>query len=251
MPTPINLSLQKCFTILGLFSRNRPEITAASLTQELDMNAATAHRLLASLEDVGALTTVGRGRYRLGYYLAELGRLAQETNPLIETVQQVIDDLSRELNESVAVGTLRRDGIVCIASAESDRPISVNTKLGRLLEPHATAQGKLWLAYLSEDERAAYLTGRQLHRFSPRTQTDLDALRRELDDIRRQGYARNRGEREEEIGAVAVPIFGANGKMILSIAVVGMLSRFDDALVDRALVRLRAAAERLKSVSPV
>ncbi|MEH6475909.1 MAG: IclR family transcriptional regulator [Sneathiella sp.] len=244
MTTPLNESLIKGFSILKLFSKERPEISTSVVVQELGMNSATAHRFLVTLEETGALVSRQRGRYSLGLHMVALGRTAELTNPLASIVQPVIDDISTELRESVMACRLNRDGAVCIAAAIANRPITVNISVGEVLELHSSAQGKVWLASMSDEEVRTILKELPLKNFNSNTVTNIDALCDEIRMVRSQGYALNRGEREEDIAAVAVPVKNKDGKTILSFSVFGMVSRFDQELIERAKKQLFIAANK-------
>lgn len=229
MSTPLNHSLLKGFEILGLFGRDRPEITAREVAAELDTNAATAHRFLATLEEAGAISAVRRGVYRLSHMTAELGRLAEETNPLVRQVQPVLDALAADLGESVMACRLARRGPVSIAVATAPRPFAMGFRTGTVLGLGNSAQGRLFLAFMRPEERAA---------LAPEVPAaDLDA-------IRRAGHAENAGSAEPDIGAVAVPVLG-DGAPILTLSMFGPLSRLTQDLRARAAPRLAAAAADL------
>ncbi len=197
------------------------------------MNMATAHRFLLTLEATGALASYRRGSFCLGPALDELGQLAEQNNPLAARVQPLITDLARNINESVMVCRLGRKGPVCIAVAGVDRPITVNINVGTVLPMAVTAQGKIWLAHMEKDERKDWGIDRAL------------PSDRELEGIRLQGFAENRGDNEPDIGAVSVPIYGRDGKVALTLSTFGMLSRFDKALVGRALPLLKDCSAQI------
>lgn len=247
MSTPLNGSLVKGFAILGLFSPDRSEITATTVTRELDMNAATAHRFLNTLLEVGALVSYRRGHYCLSDWIAELGRLADDSAYFSNLVRPFIDRASRELNESIMACRLGPNGPVCISVSPSERPISVNIKIGTTLPLHATAQGKLWLAHLSEEDRNQRLDELKLEELSGNTITDRSRLIEELSAIRTAGCAQNTGENEADIGAVSVPVFNAVGRMVLSLSAFGMLSRFDADLVARTKTALHSIAKDISA----
>ena len=246
MATPLNGSLLKGFAILKLITPERQEISAATVASELGMNTATAHRFLHTLEAAGALTSYRRGYYGLGQRIEELGRLAAETNPLAAVVQPILDKISRQLNESVMACRLGRYGPTCMSVAISDRPITVNITVGTVLPLHSSAQGKLWLAEMSEEERTSRLEQLPLLPTSRNTISDRKRLDEELELIRKQGYALNRGENEPDIGAVSVPVKAKDGHMLLTLSVFGMFSRFDNTLIERAKTKLFDAAETIR-----
>tara|TARA_R110002126_G_scaffold70199_2_gene176854 strand:+ start:1181 stop:1933 length:753 start_codon:yes stop_codon:yes gene_type:complete len=226
MATPLNGSLIKAFEILDLFSEQQPQVTSAEVARALEMSHSTAHRFLTTLEEVGALVQVRRGVYGLGHHIAQLGRVAERTNPLARLVQPVIARICGRLNESVMAGALTRDGVVCIATAIAPRPISVNIQVGRLLELHQSAQGKLWLAHMDSAERAARLS--ELDVTGKLNAEESQSLRRDITVALENGFACNRGESEPDIGAVAVPVFDAEGALRLTLSAFGMASRFTE-----------------------
>lgn len=230
MTTPLNGSILKGFAILRLFTPERTDISAAIVASELGMTNATAHRFLLTLEEAGALTSYQRGRFILGGGIAEMGRLAAMANPFAERIQPIIANLARDLNESVMACQLGRKGPTCIAVARSDRPISVNIKIGTVLPIAESAQGKLFLAELNEAERNVWLNGQ--------------APPADLKNVRRDGFARNRGENEPDIGAVSVPVRNSAGQIVLTISVFGMLSRFNAEFVSVAIKSLLSASSQ-------
>ncbi|MDC0739340.1 IclR family transcriptional regulator [Cognatishimia sp. SS12] len=248
MSTPLNGSLLKGVAILDLFTAERPEITAAIVTSELAMNAATAHRFLTTLVEAGVLISFQRGRYCLSQKMRDLGRIADQSLQLGTLVQPIIEQAARTLNESVMACRFTDLGPQCLAVASSSRPISVNIKVGTTLPMHASAQGKLWLAFAAPRARAAHLAELALVPHSARTITDAATFDAELDSIATQKCATNSGENEENIGACAVPVFDAQGRMILSLSAFGMLSRFDAALQSRARACLSQAAAEITAL---
>ncbi|MEQ5871025.1 IclR family transcriptional regulator [Sagittula sp. NFXS13] len=248
MATPLNGSLIKAFEILDLFSEQQPQTTAAEVAQALDMSASTAHRFLVTLEQVGAVVQVRRGTYSLGHHIERLGRIAERTNPLATVVQPVITEISSRLNESVMAGQLTREGVVCIATAIAPRPISVNIQVGRLLDLHLSAQGKLWLAHMEPEARDARI--KDLIRVGKMTDAYGQTLYREIDLAWRDGFACNRGESEPDIGAVAVPVFDGAGVMRMTLSAFGMASRFTADHEAEIAARLREAAQEVSNAIP-
>ncbi|RPE72173.1 IclR family transcriptional regulator [Pacificibacter maritimus] len=237
MTTPLNGSLLKGFAILGLLTSKRSEISATNVAADLGLNHATAHRLLLTLEEAGALVCYRRGYFSLGPSLQKLGALAEQSDQLITQARPVIADLAATLNESVMICRLSRKGPTCVAVEASDRPFSVTMNIGTVLPMTVTAQGKLWLASMTSPELTDWVD-------DPGT---LDALN--LDQVRRDGYARNRGENETCVGAVSVPVLSGGGETILTLSAFGMVGRFTDDMVSTTLPALFAAAENLTDIA--
>lgn len=247
MATQLNGSLLKALEILDLFSVEQRELTARDVVDRLDMTVQTAHRFLLTLEYAGVLVSPRRGQFTLGQKLEELGKLAFEVSPLPSLVRPVVEALSRELTESVMACRLGRQGAICMASTPSPRPIRVSVDVGALLPFRTTAQGKLFLAQMPPPERLARLRQEAARRGIALSPEEAERAERDAQEVARQGFATNFGENESEIGAIAVPVVGPDGRVVLTLSVFGILSSFDQPLRDRARARLLASKAVLEA----
>lgn len=240
MATPLNQSLLKGLEILALFTPERTEINTEMVVSATGMNAATAHRLLLTLQHGGALRSSRRGHFMLDWMISDLGRVAMQHNAVPQQVEDCIAALSASLNESVMVCRPGRDGPVCVAVAPSSRPITVNIRIGTMLPMLRSAQGYLWLLAMNEMERNKYLDAGL-----PGGSSARQALVKRLKETRRRGYAINLGDNESDIAALAVPVLNQSGQMVLTLSAFGMLSRFDKRFITRATRELKGAAAKL------
>ena len=239
MSTPTNASVLKAFSILRLISPQQPEITTAMVASELHTNTATAHRFLTTLVAAGALISYRRGFYALGPLIDDLGFAAQACTPAASRIRPLLQDLAQKLGESVMVCRLGMAGPICISVAKSNRPISVDITVGTVLSMDRTAHGKLWLSTLDEPARTSRCGG------------PCAVSAEQLDRIRTQEFSVNEGEANDGIGAIAVPIRDADGKLRLTLSAFGMEHRFDDAMREGALPELqRTAADIAATLTP-
>jgi DNA-binding IclR family transcriptional regulator len=111
-------------------------------------------------------------------------------------------------------------------------------RLGRSSVGHATAAGKVVLAFSAVDERP-------LHAFTPRTITDRAVLLAQLATIRERGIAEAVGEREADLAALAAPVLGRGGELIAILGLQGPLTRLPAATRRRLRAPLIAAAAEL------
>jgi DNA-binding IclR family transcriptional regulator len=115
-------------------------------------------------------------------------------------------------------------------------------RVGRPSIAHATATGKVMLAFASDR-----LPAPPLARYTDRTITDPARLADEVEAVRRDGHAHASGEREPELNAVAVPVFGEPGQLIAILGVQGPGSRFRVRAQDAAVPVLRSHALALSA----
>ncbi|MCO6382674.1 IclR family transcriptional regulator [Oceanicola sp. 502str15] len=240
MATSLNLSVLKAFDALDLLDETRPELTVALVARELRLTNATAHRFLTTLEIAGVLSVVRRGVYAPGPRLSRLGRMAEELAPLPPGLQSVLDRLQQELGESVMACRYTPRGPLCVAVSLAQRPISVQIRTGTTLPMTRTAQGRLFLAGLSPRDRAQWALAQG------EAAAAMKELEPELERLRAEGCAVNRGDNEPDIAAVSVPI-RAGERTVLTLSAFGTLSRFEAGFVERAKGVLKAAAAELSA----
>lgn len=243
MTSQLNGSVLKAFKILDLFAAGKIDLTAQQTADALGINMITAHRFLHTLVHAGALRLSSRGVFRLGYMFADLGHRVMRDGNLPGLLQPILDQLAHETGEACMATEFDRDMAVCIAKALPDRALYVDIRIGSQLDAFCTAHGKLWLAHMNKEDQDRYFAKADLPRMTDHTITDLAALKSELRHIREQGYATNKGERENDIYALAVPIITRHGTMISAFSVFGASPSLLEQKRDTLLTALAHAAE--------
>lgn len=247
MTTPLNGSVVKAFDILNLFHASRAEITAGYVQETLGMNFITAHRFLRTLESVGALVAVEKGRYRLGYALVDLSQKAVEVTNLSAILQPLLAEVTQDVQEACMATGFDGQMVVCIAKAASPHPLFVDIRVGSRLEAHCTANGKLWLAFMDDAKLNLYLDTVALQKATPASIVDRDKLLQELSEVRANKIAYNHEERDAGIAAVAVPVLARTGNLICGLSVFGPPHRLTEAALSTAADRLRLTAQAVIS----
>jgi IclR family acetate operon transcriptional repressor len=176
-----------------------------------------------------------RGPYRLGRGLVRLAHLALASVDVREPARTLLGELVARTGETA---TLSLPGAgpgeaVTVDFLRSTASVASDAALGRPSLPHATATGKVVLAF-----RAAGMPPGPLAALTPRTITNPDALAREVAAVRERGWAESVGEREPDLHAVAVPVLGVGGELVAVLGVQGPAARLDAR-------RRRAAREAL------
>jgi DNA-binding IclR family transcriptional regulator len=98
-----------------------------------------------------------------------------------------------------------------------------------------------------DDSARNELLARPLERATDRTETDPEALRAQLADVQRRGWAQTVGELEEGLNAVAAPVFRGDGTVLAALSVSGpafRLRAIDLARVARSTVDAAAGISR-------
>jgi DNA-binding IclR family transcriptional regulator len=210
-------SADRVLQLLKSFDDTRVELGVAEIARALDVHKSTASRLAAALERAGFLARAGR-RYRLGVEVIRLGAIALRSFDLVAMMQPGMEKVSQQTGETVNLAVPDGADVLNVAEVASTYILSCSGGwIGRRTRPHAVANGKVLLAYGALPLPAP----RTLERYTPRTITTLDALARELNQVREDGYAKAVAELEEGLVAVAAPVFDPAGTCVAALSVSG------------------------------
>jgi DNA-binding IclR family transcriptional regulator len=218
--------LGRALALLDTFSNERPEQTLGAIAQEAGLPSATAYRLVNELVAWGALERVGRGRYRIGLRLWQLGSLAPEARTLRDVALAFLHDLLEVTHEVAHLAVRDGDKVLYLERLMARPEVHVRSRVARRLPLHATGPGKVLLAHAPEDVVAQVLAG-PLPRLARNTITDPDVLRDALAAIRESGYCISREETTDGASSVAAPVRGPNGDVVAAISVVVPAGRTD------------------------
>jgi IclR family transcriptional regulator, acetate operon repressor len=229
-------SAERVLALLTSFDDSRTEQGVTELAQTIGVHKSTASRLAAVLERAGLLARHGR-RYRLGLETIRLGTLALRSFDIVEVMRPAMDKLSQQTGETINLAVPDGSGILNVAEVAATFILGCSSGwTGRRTRAHAVANGKVLLAY------GAIPVPRHLERYTQHTITDPAALAAELARVRADGYATAVGELEDELVAVAAPVFDTAGTCVAALSVSGPAFRMTpDSLPE--LGRLCACAQ--------
>ncbi|WP_369247262.1 IclR family transcriptional regulator C-terminal domain-containing protein [Streptomyces sp. R41] len=234
-------SLARGLTVITAFGEGRAELTLTEVAQATGLARATARRALITLEHLGYVTTHDRV-FRLTPRVLGLGFPPLSRTSLPEIAAPHLTELSQRLHDSVSLAILTGDEIQYTARVSTSRIMSVNITVGSRLPAYATSLGRVLLADLP-DARLPELLPR-----TPRTMTDPEKLRAELDRVRDAGYALVDEELEEGLRSVAVPVRERGGRVVAAVNVAMHSSRrTPEECVRDVLPELHATAARIEA----
>lgn len=239
-----NKSVAKATSLLTELGRHRNGITVTELAQSVSLPRPTTFRLLLTLERAGFVDRQD-GRYRLGWQIARLGRLADPYGGMVSRVQPVLDAYADRLDETLGFAIVRGDlEFDLIAEASGKRMLSVSHQyVGGTWPLHASATGKVVLAEL-DDARIRDVLPERLPTFTAGTITTRDALMGELRRVRDLGYSILDDELEEGLFAIGVPVRDDAGGLLGVLTINGPTQRLkSDRLPSTVDAGFRAARE--------
>ncbi len=210
--------LRKATTILSLFSQERPEWSAPEVAGKVRRPKSTVYRLMAQMAEAGFLDQDrATGQYRVGILLASYGEVARRSTSLQRVAYPHLLRATESTGESSVLMVRSGHEGVTIDLLDSYQPLRIPQHLGGRFPLHATAGGRVFLAWMPETDVDAILRG-PLVCCTPRTLTGPAAIRRELALTRKRGYAIGDGEWVEDVCAVAAPIRDHRGAVVAAVA---------------------------------
>ena len=229
---------------LILLLRERTRIGVTEAARCLGVAPSTAHRLLAMLRHHGFATQDSDRAYRPGPVFGELGITGRPGPSLRVLVRPRLEQLSRQLNETVHLVVRQGTMIKFVDGVEAPQALRVGSRVGMSLLAHATAGGKVLLAELSPAQlRALYPRG--LPKGYGPAVTDLAQLQRQLAAARRLGYAVNQEESERGIVGVGVCLRDLRGRVRGALAAAMPATRCPKERIPEIANALRTCAEQL------
>ncbi len=198
----------KVLAMLAAFEGGPNSMSLSELAAAADLPLPTAHRLAAELVGWGALDRDERGRYLVGLRLWEVAQNAGRQ--LRDTARPFLQDLFSLTQETAHLAIREGHDALYVDRLYSSKRVPRASRVGGRLPLHATAVGKVLLAYEEEWVRVAYVE-RRLEARTSRTHINPDRLLEELDTVHRQGYATTLGEARTGSCSIAVPVRAGPG----------------------------------------
>jgi DNA-binding IclR family transcriptional regulator len=223
MPGPVQ-SIERAAAILRLLARGSGRLGVGEISTSLGLAKGTTHGILRTLQDVGFVEQdKASGKYQLGATLLHLGTSYLDVNELRSRAINWADALAARSGEAVRIGT-PLDGKVLVVHHVFRPDDSLQTlDVGALLPLHATALGKVLLAY--DAGLAADAMSAPLEPYTRRTLVSVPTLRAALVKVREQGWAAEEEEHTSGQGAIAAPIRGYGGYVVGAISIAGSCDR--------------------------
>jgi len=235
--------------LLQLAKHLRP-IALKDLAKAAGMTAGKAHPYMVSFLKVGFVKQTDAGHYELGPLALQLGLARLQRMDAVKEASQLVEELARETNQSVALAVWGNLGPTIVRLEEPIQPLHVNLRTGTVMSLANTATGRLFAAYMPA-KTVEGLLGDELSRFghggssaAPMTRDALEAL---LAETRKHGLSRTRGQPIPGIDALCAPVFDAEGHIVLGILAMGPTATFDsdwEGAVAEALKRCAAEVSR-------
>jgi DNA-binding IclR family transcriptional regulator len=247
-PTRRIQAVDRAVALLKAVAVSERPATVVELAQACAINRSTAWRLLGTLEHHGLIERdPATQRYTIGYAATQVAGAAGP-DALVRRARPALFRFCEVTGELITLAVAQRFKLVYVDQVDPPNTISPDW-LGRPLPLHATSAGKVFLAWLSDEERDAILP-EPLERYTPMTITDRARLERQLAAIRRDGYGVCEGENEEFSNGASAAVLDDHTRLIAVVNVWGPSQRITPERLPRlGRQALRAAHEIVAALS--
>lgn len=234
--------IERMMDLFDTLARHEDPVNLKRLANATSLHPSTAHRILNMMVQFRMIDRIEPGTYRLGIRLLELGNLVKTRINLRQEALPYMRQLHQELHETVNLSVRQGDEMVYVERLLSDRTaMRVVHLIGARAPLHITAVGKLFLLEDGPAKCAEYAQRTGLKVFTRNTIRDLAALNKELDRVRKLGYALDNEEAENGVSCVGAGIYDDEGRLVAGLS----LSAPSNRLEKTWYVRVKKVAEEI------
>lgn len=239
-------ALARALGILRELGREPGGLTLTELSHRVGLAPSTSHRLLTTLEThrFARLSPVDN-RWRVGVETFSTGAAFARARDVVEIARPSLESLRDRTGETANLFFSDLNEVVCMVQIESAHQMRALFTVGGRLPMHATAAGKVMLAFMRDDMAARLVRGSGLPQLTERTIASPDAMLAELKVIKGRGVALDNEEHAIGLRGAASPIFDEAGGVVAAVSVAGPTARLN------ATAHAEAAAETLSAARAI
>jgi DNA-binding IclR family transcriptional regulator len=218
----------RAINLITMFASTSEEASLSEVSERQGLSRSVTHKLLQVLLDQGLVQyDAARKTYRVGVGLYKLATAVLHETSFVQMAREMMRELVNRTGESACLNLLdsARGAFTVAAVEESAEPLQYVIEVGRWHPLHAGASGKAILAF-QPDAVLDRALDHKLSAITPMTPTDALQVRRQLTEIRKNGYCLSEGERLEGAVGVAAPILDSTGVAIGSVQLTIAAHRF-------------------------
>jgi DNA-binding IclR family transcriptional regulator len=234
-------SIDRAGEMLARLLESGEPMSLRDLAEAADLPKSTASRLLTALERHGLVHQAGeRGKLEPGPAILRFAHRGGVERHLVELAQPALEALSAASGETVNLSVPTPQGVDHLAQIDASHFLGAGQWVGRRVDYHCTANGKVFLAF-----GAAELPPERLAPMTADTVVSRPALERELETVRREGVATAIDELEVGLSAIAAPVHGPTDQVIAALSISGPTLRLTEGRLAELAHPLRDEASAL------
>jgi len=241
-----NKLVRKAFAMLRAFHGPEEWLTSMELSQRAGVPKASGHRLVQTLEDIGAVVRGPNGRYRLGMLVVTLSHKVSIGELLRQAAQPILSEVAVKLGCTAHLGVLENCMVTYLCKISGSSDFIVHTRVDAQHEAYCSGLGKVLLASLTPAALEEFLLDGDFVPLTAKTLTDRAQLRAAVRQADEQGFALDDEESACGMRCVAVPLRDGDGITIAAISASGRADRLTLERVESVCEVLKEAAAEIE-----
>jgi len=226
--------IERMMSLLDVLAESPEPAPLKKLSKATGLHPSTAHRILAAMTHSRLVERHDSSTYALGIRLLELGSIVKSRINIREIALPFMQDLHKAVGESINLGIRDEDEIIYLERTSNGHSlVRVVYLIGGRAPLHLTSLGKLFLASDRTESVRAYAKRTGLPGKTPRSLTEIGALEKELEKVRRHDLAYDNEEAELGLRCVASPIRNDEGIIIAGLSISAPTDRHDPGWIDQ------------------
>ncbi len=238
----------RALSILETVAGRSHGLTNSEISRKLEIPKSTASYILHALETKGYLSRDKEtGKYRLGLKLITLSQNVMTHLDLREIALPLMQHFVDKTKISSHLAILDRGRAVYIEKIEADSFVRTDTWIGKRVPVHATAIGKILVAYMDETSVDGILKVRGMDKFTSKTIITRTKFHQELEKVYKQGFAIDDEESSAGARCIAAPIFNSDGAVVAAVGTSGTIGQIDEAHLNRITELIKETARKISN----
>lgn len=228
--------------------RDQPSLAVRESAELIGTAPSTAHRLLTTMQQSGfVVQDPATRRYSAGPALLAVALASLQRVDVARVARPHLSALAAETRETVSLAVPEGTTIRFVDSVEGSEVVRVSSRMGVAVPAHTSAAGKVLLAALSRDELLRLYPATRLARRTPRSIMLRSALFKELERVRRDGYATSVEENALGLAGVAAGVRDMRGRVIAALGLSVPAERLDPRRMERYAEAVQRRARRIEA----
>jgi len=240
-------TLDLALRILEFLAGQGQPVALTSIANTFSASKATVYRHLQGLARHGFVRRDEvTGRYAVGVKLMVLGESARSHFEIVGVARKELMKLRDTTRQAISLCSLIDGELVVLDLVHGHTLVEFATRPGTRFDLHASAHGKVWMAFGPQDLLKQVLS-RPRKTWTPQTLTDPKAIENEVRLVRKRGWSTAPNQVVTGVNTIAAPVFDHSSRLVGSIAIVGSTQFIPDRPTEALVGEVLAAAQRISS----
>lgn len=212
--------IDRALDILELLSLHRNGLGITEISQQLDLNKSTVHRIVQALCTRGYIEKIlDTKNYKIGLKFVEIGSLCLNNIELKTEAKPYLSKLSSRVYQTVHLGILDGNDVIYIDKVDVYSNLHIYSEIGKRISVHCSGLGKILMSSMTNNEIFLLLNNYTYTAYTKKTITNKNDFIKEVEFARKNGYALDNEEHEDGIVCIAAPIYDYRQKLVAAISI--------------------------------